>query len=84
MTLSTALMKMKDFSIPAGLPEIKEGERRRYLIEATPEFEIILMLWGPRATTLIHDHSESRCWMRLMDGKLLETTFRGEVPEEVK
>lgn len=84
MKLSKALQIMKEFSLPSDLPKIKFGERRRYLIEATTDFEILLMLWGAEAETPIHDHSGSRCWMRLLRGKLTETTFRGELPEEIE
>lgn len=84
MTLTDALHTVKNFTLPPGLPAVDAGERRRYLVRAAPEFEIILMLWGPKAVTPIHDHSDSRCWMRLLEGKLTETTFRGEAPEEVE
>lgn len=47
-------------------------ERKRFLLDKTPDWEIILMVWGPYASTPIHDHNESKCWTRILKGQLFE------------
>lgn len=47
-------------------------ERKRFLVEKTTDWEIVLMVWGPGASTPIHDHNESKCWTRILEGQLIE------------
>lgn len=58
-----------EWNIPLSAPLT---ERKRYLLDKTPDWEIILMVWGPYASTPIHDHNESKCWTRILKGQLFE------------
>ncbi len=79
--LAQALKKFRSFTLPAGIPSAEAGERKRILVERTGEWELLLMIWGPRTITPIHDHNDSRCWMRLLAGKLKEEIYSGESPQ---
>ena len=50
-------------------------ERKRYVLMREPDWEIVLMTWGPQSKTGIHFHNGSRCWTRLVEGSLKERHF---------
>lgn len=49
----------------------------RNLIAKTEHYELLLLAWGAKHRTPIHDHAGSRCWMWLQKGSL---TFRNYAP----
>lgn len=76
--LSLALKKLRSFSLPERIPSPPTGERMRILVERTDEWELLLMIWGPKAITPIHDHNDSKCWMRLLAGTMKEEVYSGD------
>lgn len=40
----------------------------RTLLHKNDEFEMVAMRWEPGATTPIHDHGSSNCWVVLLEG----------------
>ena len=40
----------------------------RTLLHKNDEFEMVAMRWEPGATTPIHDHGNSNCWVVLLEG----------------
>ena len=40
----------------------------RTLLHKNGEFEMVAMRWEPGATTPIHDHGSSNCWVVLLEG----------------
>ncbi len=79
--LAQALNKFRSFTLPQGIPSAGMGERKRILVEKTDDWELLLMIWGPKAITPIHDHNDSKCWMRLLAGNLKEEIYTGEEPK---
>ncbi|CAD6184713.1 unnamed protein product [Caenorhabditis auriculariae] len=39
------------------------------------KYNMILLCWGPGMCTNIHDHSGSHCFVKMLQGELLETRF---------
>jgi predicted metal-dependent enzyme (double-stranded beta helix superfamily) len=44
------------------------GSYSRTLLYKNHEFEMVAMRWEPGATTPIHDHGTSNCWVVLLEG----------------
>ncbi len=42
----------------------------RNLVYHSPEFEILILAWGPHHISPIHGHEGAKCWMRVLDGTL--------------
>lgn len=63
------------FPVPA-----EGGSNRycRYLLQKTPEFELYCIVWNEGAVTPFHGHPDGGCWMRVVEGELVETTMRGD------
>lgn len=76
MTLS----KLHAFTCPKKTIPASPGNRKRIRVERTRDWELILMVWGTKASTPIHDHNHSKCRMRLLEGNLVEEFYTGEVP----
>ena len=48
----------------------------RNLVYHHPEFEVILMCWGPDQQSSAHDHNESLCVMKCIGGELEEQRYK--------
>jgi len=59
---------------------IPEGSNRyyRYLLQKTPEYELYCIVWSEGATTPFHGHPDGGCWMRVIEGELVETSVRSD------
>ncbi len=44
----------------------------RHILGKTPYTEVYLMNWGADAKTGVHAHPKGGCWMRLLNGALIE------------
>ncbi len=49
------------------------GCYERHLLGKTPYTEVYVMNWGTGANTGVHSHPKGGCWLRLLDGSLVET-----------
>ncbi len=47
----------------------------RNLVYHHPEFEVILMCWGPQQQSSAHDHNKSLCVMKCLGGELEEQRY---------
>jgi len=47
----------------------------RNLVFGNKNFTLMILCWNPRQSSPCHDHSQSDCFMRILDGKLLETRY---------
>ncbi len=56
-------------------PRPMAGERKRYLLFKSDEYEIVLMIWGPGAMTPIHDHGGSSSIVEIIEGEITERFF---------
>lgn len=81
-SLIQGLYQLRSFH-PPELSMLKAGEKKRYQMAKTDEWELILNHWGPGAKTQIHDHAESDCWTRIIEGSLVESTFEKATLKEV-
>eukprot|EP00182_Erythrolobus_australicus_P006672 CAMPEP_0185829396 /NCGR_PEP_ID=MMETSP1353-20130828/228_1 /TAXON_ID=1077150 /ORGANISM="Erythrolobus australicus, Strain CCMP3124" /LENGTH=157 /DNA_ID=CAMNT_0028527183 /DNA_START=320 /DNA_END=793 /DNA_ORIENTATION=- len=45
------------------------------MLFAHPTFTAELLTWKPHGCSLVHDHQESSCWVKVLQGSLLETTY---------
>jgi cysteine dioxygenase len=50
----------------------------RNCIERTDAYELILICWNPGNETPIHCHSEQRCWVYQVEGKLSELRYKAD------
>ncbi|MEM7086657.1 MAG: cysteine dioxygenase family protein [Bacteroidota bacterium] len=50
----------------------------RNCIERTDTYELILICWNPGDETPIHCHSEQRCWVYQVEGKIHEERYRAD------
>lgn len=48
----------------------------RNLVFANEHFDVILMCWPPNSESAIHDHADSSCWVALVEGEVVETSYR--------
>lgn len=56
-------------------PRPQRGERKRFLLSKSEDFEVVLMIWGPGAQTPIHDHGGSSSTVEIIDGAITEKIF---------
>eukprot|EP00088_Acartia_fossae_P053415 TRINITY_DN6082_c0_g1_i1.p1 TRINITY_DN6082_c0_g1~~TRINITY_DN6082_c0_g1_i1.p1 ORF type:complete len:217 (+),score=38.07 TRINITY_DN6082_c0_g1_i1:174-824(+) len=54
---------------------------RNLIHEGNGNFNLILMCWPEGAMSAIHDHSDSHCFMRVLDGEVKEIRYHW--PEDV-
>lgn len=50
--------------------------------EGNGKYNILLLCWAESQGSSIHDHSNAHCFMKCLDGELLETKY--EWPEKVE
>ena len=48
---------------------------RNLIDEGNGKFNILLLCWAESQGSSIHDHSNSHCFMKCLDGELLETKY---------
>jgi cysteine dioxygenase len=47
----------------------------RNLVEATADFELLLLCWGPGQKSPVHDHQGQNCWMACLAGTIDEVQY---------
>jgi cysteine dioxygenase len=77
--LNTGLATFEQFQINHHY-SAEKNMRRRILIEKTSEWELVLLVWGPKSQTAIHDHNGSKCWTRILSGQLVELAYENSEP----
>lgn len=55
--------------------ERNETPYTRNRIAATTDFELLLLCWNPQARSPIHDHAGSDCWMKCLEGTMVQDVF---------
>jgi len=50
----------------------------RHLLQKTHEYELYCIVWNEGATTPFHGHPVGGCWMRVVEGVLVETSVLGD------
>jgi cysteine dioxygenase len=48
----------------------------RNLILSTPDFSLILVCWDKNSRSPIHNHSGSECYMKCIEGKIVQELYR--------
>lgn len=48
---------------------------RNLVDEGNGKFNLIVVCWGEAHGSAVHDHSDSHCFMKILEGELLETRF---------
>jgi hypothetical protein len=57
----------------------------RTRLEKTSRYEVVAMQWAPGATSPIHDHGNSRCWVLMLEGNLdVENYERDDAAQSVE
>lgn len=73
-----AAIDVEDLANYRFLPEVGYG---RNLIYSCDQFEVILMCWPDQQRSAVHDHADSLCIMKCIEGELIEQRYqRGEEP----
>lgn len=49
---------------------------RNLIDEGNGKFNILLLCWAESQGSSIHDHSDAHCFMKCLDGELLETKYK--------
>lgn len=47
----------------------------RNLVAEFDKFNVMIITWGPGSRSCIHDHAGSHCFMKVLDGELIEGRF---------
>jgi len=53
----------------------KKRYTRNLIDEGNGKFNILLLCWAESQGSSIHDHSNSHCFMKCLDGELVETKY---------
>lgn len=48
---------------------------KRNLVAEHDKYNVMIICWGPGSQSCIHDHSGSHCFMKMLDGELIESRF---------
>ena len=48
---------------------------RNLVDEGNGKFNLMLLCWGEGHSSAVHDHADSHCFMKMLDGKLNEIRF---------
>ncbi|KAJ1974432.1 hypothetical protein H4R35_003613 [Dimargaris xerosporica] len=48
---------------------------RNLVDDGNGEFNLLILAWGPGQKSAIHDHADSHCVMKVLDGDLIETQY---------
>lgn len=55
---------------------IFDGKRyTRNLVGYNEKFTMLILCWGKGQTSPIHDHASASCWLKVLSGELVETTY---------
>jgi len=54
----------------------RENDYTRICLFSDERMELILLCWSPGATTPVHCHAGSECWMHLCSGDLTESAYQ--------
>jgi cysteine dioxygenase len=52
------------------------GRYVRNLVYHCPEFEVLVLCWGPGQESPIHGHEDEKCWMRVLLGTLRFVNYK--------
>lgn len=73
-------------SDPAEWRRFAKFDRYKYtrnLVDAgNGKFNLIILCWGEGHTSAIHDHSDSHCFMKMLQGQLTETQYEMPFSED--
>ncbi|MFK8055064.1 MAG: cysteine dioxygenase family protein [Saprospiraceae bacterium] len=53
----------------------KDGCYTRICLHRDSRVELILLCWSPSASTAVHCHAGSECWMHICEGELTESAY---------
>lgn len=56
---------------------------KRNLVAEYDKFNVMIICWGPGSQSCIHDHSGSHCFMKILDGELIESRFAWPDPNRI-
>lgn len=56
---------------------------RNLIDEGNGKYNILLLCWAESQASSIHDHSNAHCFMKCLDGELLETKYEWPTDEDV-
>lgn len=48
---------------------------KRNLVAEYDKYNVMIITWGPGSRSCIHDHAGSHCFMKMLDGELVEGRF---------
>lgn len=48
---------------------------KRNLVAEYDKYNVMIICWGPGSRSCIHDHAGSHCFMKVLDGELIEGRF---------
>lgn len=48
---------------------------KRNFVEGGDEYDVMIIAWGPGTQSCIHDHPGSHCFMKVLQGELIESRF---------
>ena len=48
---------------------------KRNLVAEYDKYNVMIITWGPGSRSCIHDHAGSHCFMKVLDGELIEGRF---------
>jgi predicted metal-dependent enzyme (double-stranded beta helix superfamily) len=51
------------------------GKYKRNLVAEYDKYNVMIICWGPGSKSCIHDHAGSHCFMKVLDGELIEGRF---------
>lgn len=52
-----------------------ERKYKRNLVAEYEKYNVMILTWAPGAKSTIHDHSGAHCFMKTLDGELVESRF---------
>lgn len=58
-----------------GAVSFGDSSYRRNLVRRTPDYEALVLCWKPGQRSPIHDHAQSTCGVRVIEGVATETRF---------
>eukprot|EP00834_Sanchytrium_tribonematis_P007741 NODE_752_length_4215_cov_0.325559.p4 type:complete len:210 gc:universal NODE_752_length_4215_cov_0.325559:1369-740(-) len=51
----------------------------RHLVYGNANYTILVLCWGPNQKSPIHDHGNSHCFMKILQGELHEIQYNGDL-----
>lgn len=57
---------------------------KRNLVDGQDNYNVMVLCWGPGTKSCIHDHSGSHCFMKILDGELIESRYAWPEEDQMK